>query len=664
MTTMNKKAGMSIRTKLILTYLLVLLLPSIIIGWRTYQSASHEVEDQLVNNATESVEAVDAIINSNIQSKIDTISYFAAEFTAEGTNSEANGETVASMQDRLKEYAVLHPDVLDIYVSTSRGQSIHASEAKLPEGYDPRQESAYINSLKHGKGVVISPAFQTVNQETAIAISTVLKSGDGVITLNLNLSALGELTATKVGKEGYIIILDNSKKYLVHPTEAIGLESSDDFIKTMFEEDQGTFDYVYKGTHKKMTFMVNELTGWRIGGTISIDEVTSVTSGIRNTALLVIVASVLLALIVIYFNIQSILKPLIRLRKATAVIAKGDLSEDMGAFRKDEIGMLAENFQLMVLSLRQMIIGVQEMTSNVSSSAEELTASAEQNAQTIEQMTIAIQEVAAGTERQVIGVRKGMESTAATTSEVDHISVYMEQVSAMMDKTSLSASEGNDSVISVVDKINGIDRTVGELGSVIDKLNERTGQIEGIVGVITGIARQTNLLALNASIEAARAGEHGRGFAVVAAEVRKLAEESERSADLIAEQITAINSEMTLVTHTMEDTKQRVTEGIEAVDTSGRSFSRIRRAVKSAAEKIEAMGGAVQTLLVESDHMEKAIGEIRGISEEAAVNTETIATAAQEQLASVEEMASSSTDLSRLAEELQKLVSSFKIHSS
>lgn len=664
MTSMNKKAGMTIRTKLILTYLLVLLLPSIIIGWRTYQSASHEVEDQLVSSATESVVAVNGIINSNIQSKIDAISYFAAEFTAEGTNREATGKTAASVKARLKEYAVLHPDVLDIFVSTSRGQSIHASEAKLPEGYDPRKESAYVNSLKHGEGVVISPAFQTVNKETAIAISTVLKSGDGVVTMNLNLSTLGVLTSTKVGKEGYIMILDNSKKYLVHPTEVIGQESSADFVKKMFEEEQGSFDYVYKDTHEKMTFMVNELTGWRIGGTISIDEVTSATSGIRNTALLVIVISVVLALIVIYFNIQSILKPLIRLRKATAVIAKGDLSEDMGAFRIDEIGMLAENFQLMVLSLREMIIGVQEMTGNVSSSAEELTASAEQNAQTIEQMTIAIQEVAAGTERQVISVRKGMESTAATTSEVDHISGYMEQVSAMMNKTSLSASEGNDSVISVVDKINGIDRTVGELGSVIDKLNERTGQIEGSVGVITGIARQTNLLALNASIEAARAGEHGRGFAVVAAEVRKLAVESERSAHLIAEQITAINGEMKLVTHTMEDTKQRVSEGIEAVDTSGRSFSRIRRAVKSAAEKIEAMGGAVQTLLVESDHMEKAIGEIRGISEEAAVNTETIATAAQEQLASVEEMASSSTDLSRLAEELQKLVSSFKIHSS
>lgn len=664
MTSMKKNAGMTIRTKLILTYLIILLLPSIIIGWRTYQAASQEVEDQLVNNATESVLAVNEIINSNIQSKIDAISYFAAEFSSEGINSEGSGGTSSAVKARLKEYVALHPDVLDIYVGTSNGKAIHALDAKLPEGYDPRQESAYINSLKQGKGAVISPAFQTVNKQTAIAISTVLKGGDGVITMNLNLSTLGELTSIKVGKEGYILIVDNSKKFLVHPTEAIGQESSDDFVKKMFEKEQGVFDYVFKDTSKKMTFMVNELTGWRIGGTISIDEVNSATSGIRDTALLVIVVSVLLALVVIYFNIQSILRPLFRLRKATAVIAKGDLSEDMGVFRKDEIGLLAENFQLMVISLREMIIGVQEMTSNVSSSAEELTASADQTAQTIEQVTIAIQDVAAGTERQVVSVRKGMESTAATASEVEQISTYMEQVSTMMDKTSLSASEGNDSVISVVDKINGIHETVGELGSVIDKLNERTSQIEGIVGVITGIARQTNLLALNASIEAARAGEQGRGFAVVAAEVRKLAEESERSAHLIAEQITAINSEMLLVTHTMEDTRQRVSEGIEAVDTSGRSFSRIRRAVKSAAEKIEAMGGVVQTLLVESNDMEKAIGEIRGISEEAAVNTETIATAAQEQLASVEEMASSSTDLSRLAEELQKLASRFKINAS
>jgi methyl-accepting chemotaxis protein len=238
----------------------------------------------------------------------------------------------------------------------------------------------------------------------------------------------------------------------------------------------------------------------------------------------------------------------------------------------------------------------------------------------------------------------------------------MEQVSAMMDKTSLSASEGNESVISVVDKINGIHETVEELGGVIDKLNERTGQIQGIVGVITGISRQTNLLALNASIEAARAGEQGRGFAVVASEVRKLAEESEKSARMISEQITSINAEMIQATATMEYAKNRVSEGIMAVDTTGRSFSRIRRAVKGAAEKIEAMNGAVHTLTAEADSMEKAIGEIRGITQEAAGNTETISAAAQQQLASVEEIASSSADLSHLADELQRLVGKFKLY--
>ncbi len=658
---MKHKANITIRMKLILTYLVVLLVPSSIIGWQTYESASSKVEGQLLNNAAESVAAVNEIINANMQSKMKDIQYFAQQFSSPAIHGLTAGDGSAAVQARLKEYAALHPDVLDIYVATSRAEMVHASDAKLPEGYDPRKENAYVSALKHGKGAVISPAFQTVNGETAVAVSAVLEDGDGVVALNLNLEEIANLTNIKVGKEGYIFLVDSSKKFLVHPLEPVGQETSLDFIKQMFDGENGSFDYTYNNAPKKLTYQVNGLTGWRIGGTISKSEVTAATKGIRDRALIVIAVSVLLALVLIYFNVASILKPLTRLRKATEVIASGDLSEDIGRFRRDEIGSLADNFRSMVANLRGMITGVKEMTGNVSASAEELTAGAEQTTKAIEHVTIAIQEVAAGTERQVHSVQRGTESTAATASEVEHISGFMEQVSAMMEKTSLSAAEGNDSVIHVVDKINGIHETVEELSSVIGKLNDRTGQIHGIVGVITGIARQTNLLALNASIEAARAGEQGRGFAVVAAEVRKLAEESERSAHRIADQIASINTEMQQATATMEDARSKVSEGIMAVDTTGRSFSRIRRAVKGAAEKIEAMVGAVGTLTAEAVSMKAAIHEIQAISQEAAGNTATISAAAEEQLASVEEIASSSADLSHLAEELQKLVGRFKL---
>ncbi|WP_379130099.1 methyl-accepting chemotaxis protein [Paenibacillus sp. sgz500958] len=659
---MNKKARITIRAKLLFTYLLVLLVPSMIIGSLTYLSASNQVESQLVNNASESVTSVNEIINANIQSKINDINYFAANLTADEINSEANGETAATIKARFNEYAALHPDVMDIYVGTGRAKSIHASDEKLPEGYDPRKDNSYVNALKHGKGIVLSPVFQTVNNESVIAISAVLEGGSGVVALNLNLKELAALTSIKVGKEGYIFIIDSSKKFVVHPTEKIGSETSLDFIVKMYESETGAFDYTYKEANKKMVYQTNDLTGWRIGGTINKNEVTAATSAIRNTALIVITSSVLLALVLIYFNVRSILSPLLRLRKATEVISRGDLSEDIGSFHQDEIGMLAENFGIMVKNLREMIINVQEMTDNVSASAEELTAGADQTTKAIEHVTIAIQEVAIGSEQQVKSVERGMASTASTNNEVANIAATMEQVSTMMDKTSHSAAEGNDSVISVVDKINSIQLTVEDLGGVIDKLNDRTGQIVGIVGIITGIARQTNLLALNASIEAARAGEQGRGFAVVASEVRKLAEESEKSARLISEQISSIHGEMKLAAATMEQAKERVSEGIMAVDTTGRSFSRIRRAVKGAAEKIEAMNEAVRTLSQEAESMEHAIVDIKGISELAAANTETISAAAQEQLASVEEIASSSADLSHLAEELQKLVGRFKLY--
>ena len=81
--------------------------------------------------------------------------------------------------------------------------------------------------------------------------------------------------------------------------------------------------------------------------------------------------------------------------------------------------------------------------------------------------------------------------------------------------------------------MNQIKQSVIKASNSIISLRERSNEISQITEIITGVAEQTNLLALNAAIEAARAGEHGKGFSVVAEEVRKLAEESKKSASQI-----------------------------------------------------------------------------------------------------------------------------------
>ncbi|MNO69396.1 Methyl-accepting chemotaxis protein McpB [compost metagenome] len=658
---MRKKRALSIRTRMIITYLLVLLVPSMIISATTYSVASNRVEDELMASAHGGVDSANAIINNLIDEKIVDLEYYASQITTDAVDNEAAGER-RTIKDMFKQYKSIHKDVLDIYVGTPNGSIIRALDDPLPEGFDLRKRDWYILANKQKTGVAVSPAFQSVDGNPVVSVSQMLPDGKGVISLNLDLSTLAKLTDMKVGDEGYIVILDSSKKTLVHPTAVVGEESREEYVQSMFAADTGTLNYTTDNIGHKMSFIKNEKTGWRIGGSISEGEVKQDTQEIRDTAIAVVIASILAASVIIYFNVRSVTSPLRKLKEATAVLGKGDLTKRLDSFRQDEIGDLATNFQLMVDNLRTMVEGVREMTDSLSASAQQLTAGAEQTTKAIEHVTIAIQEVAVGSDHQLKSVDGGMKSVDHMNRKVEEITERMVQVNGTMSDTTASANQGTIAVASAEEKIQGVQLSVKELGEVIQALNHQAEHIGDIVSVIAGIAQQTNLLALNASIEAARAGEQGRGFVVVASEVRKLAEGSGQSADKIRELIELIQHEMNKASSTMEEVKARVAQGMEAVNLSGQSFEMIRESVVGAADQIQLTARTMNEVAKGAGTVEAEIGLIRGLSEAMAGNTETISAAAEEQLASIEEVSSSSADLSRMAEELQKLVGQFKIY--
>lgn len=247
----------------------------------------------------------------------------------------------------------------------------------------------------------------------------------------------------------------------------------------------------------------------------SIDQTAqSIDQANQRGASLVLVLTVLLLALASFgaFMIaRSITSPLRRAVEVAAKVAAGDLSTEIDATGKDEIGDLMRALAEMNQALRRIVGEVQSGTATMSTAAGQIaTGNADLSART-EQQAGSLEETAAAVEQLTATVRQNADNAKQANQ-------------LAMTASSVAARGGG---------------VVAEVVATMGSINDSSRQIVDIIGVIDGIAFQTNILALNAAVEAARAGEQGRGFAVVAAEVRSLAQRSAAAAREIKQLIGA-----------------------------------------------------------------------------------------------------------------------------
>lgn len=386
----------------------------------------------------------------------------------------------------------------------------------------------------------------------------------------------------------------------------------------------------------------------------NLDDITILVCSLIVAALLLLIGlGILIA--------RSIVRPVKEVVSLLSQAENGDFTVKGGYVSKDEIGELTTSFNQMTSKLQVVFGSVQESAYLVASSSEELSASAEQNSKASEHITTIVQDLATGSDTQSEKVEQSSQIVADITGHTREIADYTEEMRRDVLNASEASAEGSQAIGEVGRQMHTISTNVGSLAEAVQSLGRRSEEIEHITNVISGISGQTNLLALNAAIEAARAGEHGRGFAVVADEVRKLAEESNNSTKQITALIDMIRQDTEVTLRTMENTSEEVHSGLAVVDDAGRSFGKIEHAVGEVVRQIENVSGILQRLAGGTGQVNESISEVQHVARESAMNAQNISAATQEQLASMEEISSSSQALASLADDLQNVIRQFKI---
>lgn len=337
------------------------------------------------------------------------------------------------------------------------------------------------------------------------------------------------------------------------------------------------------------------------------------------------------ALFIGYLTSVGVGRPLRSLSEKAEAIANGDLTVEVVAETKDELGALCVSFAHMKDSLKTTVEQVTGVARDVATSSGELA----NNAQSLAGGT---QELSA----QATTVATASEEMAATSSSIAE-SCHMAADEAV--RAGEAAQAGVNIAMRSASNIKGqIEQTRDNAGKVTS-LGERSNQIGAIVATIEDIADQTNLLALNAAIEAARAGEQGRGFAVVADEVRALAERTAKATREIGGMIKTIQTETQVAVESMQQQVEVSQAVINDSDELGASLEAIMQRINEVTMQVNQIATAAEEQTATTGEIANNIIQMSQVVEQSSHGAHNVSGA--------------SAQLSDLARDMQALVARF-----
>ncbi|WGW01780.1 methyl-accepting chemotaxis protein [Vibrio sp. YMD68] len=323
-----------------------------------------------------------------------------------------------------------------------------------------------------------------------------------------------------------------------------------------------------------------------------------------------IALTILVMAIGVYYIMTFIGGAMFTMNKALSTLADGDLTQRMNFFLvRDEFSTIAITIDKLADREQKMVASIQESMALMQQISSDLNQSTQQSSELSNIQQEHLNSLASATEEMACSIRE--------VASLAHDS------SNQTEEAQSVAQQGQGKVSNTLNSISNLANEVRSASEAVEELDSNAAKIDEVVMAINGISEQTNLLALNAAIEAARAGEQGRGFAVVADEVRALAGRTQQATVEIQSMIEALQKNSQSLTKLMNVTVHNAEEG--------------------------------QSLMAE---VNQEIGDLADRNQSISNSSVQIATAAEQQGAVADNIASSVEEVRTQADNVCKLISS------
>lgn len=661
----------TIKKEIIQLLIFTSIIPIIVIFIANFYSLNKNINEFTDSAIKSSINLLnEELVNIHLNSDRD-VDYLALDANAKGIKENKNNEALW-FEKTLQNYTKVNDDVVSAYIGSEDGKFLLSPYEDMGSDYDPRNREWYKKAVNNPSEVIMSEPYEdALNERIVVTYSRAVFNDigelQGVIAIDKNLEKLSEIVRNiDLGEGAFTTIFSKDGTIIANnDSSLIGKNAKDiPWIEKVLNIENNTSKYLKLDGITYLSYRsIESESGLNIAAFIPVSEL--IKSYVDDLILSIIVFISIVILVIISSKIYTgkLTKPIRQVVDVLNKIKNGDFTEKVESkiYYNKEIDSMINGLNTLIEDMGVLLSGVKEASEKVNCGSETLFGIISESSNVGEEVAKSVQQIAEGATNQAAQLDEGVRVVGELEDEVNKSIESSDRMLNTSKEVKISSTEGIVAIENLSEIYEKNKEASENMALKVDMLSTKSEEIGIIIDAIKSITEQTNLLALNASIEAARAGEVGRGFAVVAEEVRKLAEESAKSATEINSVIGEIKGNIKEIYEDTVTTRKLNDDTQASLLKTKEKFGVIDNNINELEENIKEVTYSLDKITQSKDTVVYKISEVAAVSQETAAITEEVSAASEEQSSGLQEMAGEAETLKDYSEILNNLIKKFKM---